>query len=156
MSQHWTQGQRIRETRIDCRFTQEYVAKQLGTTKQAIYKYEADLVKNIPIDKLLHLAQLFQCSPAWLQGLTDDRGTAPEGPLPLPSTPSGIPHYAKKDPEQVAIEQVMLYRDLMDLLLRLSPSECQSVLQFAQFLHAGHMKPAEEEYRAAKGLDGEE
>ena len=67
-----TQGQRLRQRRLEKRLTQEYLAEQLNTTKQAIYKYEADIVQNIPLEKLLRLAQLLDCSPAWLQGFADE------------------------------------------------------------------------------------
>ncbi len=130
MNNTLTQGERIKAMRRECRFTQEYVADKLGTTKQAIYKYEADIVKNIPLDKLLHLAQLLGCSAAWLQGLSDERGDAPTGDF----TPSA--HSAPIDDDTLLNpdDHFAFYRDFMDLTLRLTPSQRNSVYQYAQFL----------------------
>ena len=75
-------GKRLREERKRRHLTQDEVAAVLETTKQAIYKYERGIVENIPFDKLNKLAELFECSPAYLMGWTDD-----SQPLP-PSFPS--------------------------------------------------------------------
>ncbi len=59
-------GKRIKQLRKQHKFSQEYVANQIGSTKQAIYKYENEIVTNIPIDKIKKLASLFSVSPAHL------------------------------------------------------------------------------------------
>lgn len=142
-----TQGQRIRQMRLECRYTQEYVAAQLGTTKQAIYKYEADLIKNIPTDKLLRLSQLFQCSPSWLQTLSDERGLPPMSAQPFTpvDAPLGTPHHTKNDPAPAASaeDHFAFYRDFMDIMSRLTPSERYAVMQFSEFLASKH--PPKEE-----------
>ncbi len=151
MQNKLTQGQRIRQMRLEHRYTQEYVAAQLSTTKQAIYKYEADLIKSIPTDKLLRLSQLFDCSPAWLQALSEERGLPPEGyPTFTPvDAPLGTPHFTKSDAAmhtqtQSADDQFAFYRDFMDVMLQLTPPERYSVMQFAKFMAAQHApKPAE-------------
>ena len=51
-----TVGDRIREARAKAGKTQEEVAKAVDTTKQAIYKYENNIVTNIPMDKLEAIA----------------------------------------------------------------------------------------------------
>ncbi|MFI3168498.1 MAG: helix-turn-helix transcriptional regulator [Faecalibacterium sp.] len=131
-----TQGQRIKQMRLECRFTQEYVAAQLATTKQAIYKYEADLIKNIPSDKLLQLSQLLRCSPSWLQGFTEERGAPLGGTFEPVDAPCGTPHYGKT--VTTPDDQFAFYRDLMDAMTHLTPAERQSVLQFAHFLASKH------------------
>lgn len=75
-----TVGNRIKAVRLSHNMSQEDVAKFLGTTKQAIYKYENDVVTNIPLDKIDKLAFLFDISPAYLMGWEE-----------TPSTPAGDP-----------------------------------------------------------------
>lgn len=142
MSTTLTQGQRIRQMRLEHRFTQEYVAAQLRTTKQAIYKYEVDLIKNIPSDKLLQLSQLFQCSPAWLQGYSEDRGQPlTDHPFEKIDAPCGTPHQSKNSAELAPTESFAFYRDLMDAMTQLTSIERNSVLHFARFLASGHQQP---------------
>jgi transcriptional regulator with XRE-family HTH domain len=63
-----TLGQKIKEQRLRLNLSQEYVAKFIGTSKQAIYKYENEIVTNIPTDKIQALATLFNVTPAYLMG----------------------------------------------------------------------------------------
>lgn len=138
MTESLTRGQRIRKKRLDCRYTQEYVAAQLGTTKQAIYKYEADLIKSIPTDKLLRLSQLFHCSPAWLLTLSDEEGTPADSTMEPVEAPCGTPHRTKRDAALEPDAQFTYYRDLMDVMLHLTTAERQTLLQFAQFMASQH------------------
>ncbi len=110
-----TQGQRIRQRRLEKRLTQEYLADQLGTTKQAVYKYEADIVQNIPLEKMLRLAQLLDCSPAWLQGFA-------EGPADVSAVP----------PQEG--EPYRLYAEYLDVLQRLTPEDRRAVLDYSRYL----------------------
>lgn len=58
-----THGQRIKRFREKLRLTLEDVGKDIGLTKQAIYKYENDIVSNIPYDKILLLAKALHVKP---------------------------------------------------------------------------------------------
>ena len=58
-----TQGQRIKRFREKAGLTQEDVGKEVGLTKQAVYKYENDIVTNIPYDKVLLLAKALNVQP---------------------------------------------------------------------------------------------
>ena len=80
------------------------------------------------IERLRKLAQLYGCSAAYLQGLTDwpDR-------LPLEEAPEASPAEAAESTEN----PMAYYRDLMDVMLKLSPADRATVLRFAQFLAAG-------------------
>ncbi|MCI2047936.1 MAG: helix-turn-helix domain-containing protein [Faecalibacterium sp.] len=124
MSETLTQGQRIRKLRIERRYTQEYLADHLGTTKQAIYKYEADIVQNIPPEKLLRLAQLLGCSVEYLQGEAEEPGAAPETPFSA---------CAAGDPFR-------FYQEFTAVLSRLSEAERAGVMAYAQFLLSRHQK----------------
>jgi repressor LexA len=114
-------GKRLREERKRRHLTQDEVAAVLETTKQAIYKYERGIVENIPFDKLNKLAELFECSPSYLMGWTDDSQPLPPGePLPTAVTKSmrpvslrhlpmlgnvacGEPVYAEEEHEHYAV-----------------------------------------------------
>lgn len=68
-----TIGKRIREERLRCSLSQEEVAKALNTTKQAIYKYESDIVTKIPMDKVEKLSLLFGVTPSYLMGWDEQK-----------------------------------------------------------------------------------
>lgn len=65
-------GQKIKERRELLKMTQEELGKACGTTKQTIFKYEAGIVTNIPMDRLEKIAAALRTSPAWLMGWDDD------------------------------------------------------------------------------------
>ncbi len=66
-----TVGERIKIARKEAGLTQDEVAKRIGTTRQAIYKYENGIVTNIPLDRLQLIANGLNCSSAWLMGWTE-------------------------------------------------------------------------------------
>ena len=52
-----TIGERIKSCRETANLTQDELAKRLATTKQTIYKYENNIVTNIPSDKIEKMAE---------------------------------------------------------------------------------------------------
>ena len=64
-------GERIKKLRIKNDFTLDELAEKMQTTKQTIYKYENNIVTNIPSDKIEKLATIFNVTPAYLMGWTD-------------------------------------------------------------------------------------
>lgn len=63
-----TIGNRIKDARIRKGLSQEELAKAINSTKQAIYKYENEIVTNIPMDKVEKLALILGTTPAYLMG----------------------------------------------------------------------------------------
>lgn len=61
-------GDIIRRERIKCGLSQEELAKSIGSTKQAIYKYESGIVSNIPMDKVEIIASRLGVTPSYLTG----------------------------------------------------------------------------------------
>ncbi len=61
-------AQRIKERRIEMGFTQEELANKLGLQKSAIAKYENGRVENIKRSVIQHMAEILECSPAYLMG----------------------------------------------------------------------------------------
>lgn len=60
--------ERIKATRIDRDITQEEIAKELNTTRQQIYKYEAG-VQEMSISKLRTLCLYYHVSADYILGL---------------------------------------------------------------------------------------
>ena len=61
-------GHIIKLERTKNNLSQEDVAKFIGSTKQAVYKYETGIVTNIPMDKIEKMAALFGVTPSYLMG----------------------------------------------------------------------------------------
>lgn len=99
-----TVGQRIRECRRRSGKSQVEVAKAVGVSKQTLYKYENDIITNIPSDKIEAIAAALDVSPADIMGWA----TVPE---------NGQSEYYI-DPETAKLAQKLLtdpdYRILFD------------------------------------------
>jgi len=63
-----SKGSRIRELRKRAGITQDELATKLGTTKQTIFKYEKDIITNIPSDKIEAMAMIFDSTPEHIMG----------------------------------------------------------------------------------------
>lgn len=63
-----TVGERIRQLRLKAEITQQELADYIGVSKQAVYKYENNIVTNIPTDKVNAIASYLKVSPAYLMG----------------------------------------------------------------------------------------
>ena len=71
-----TIGQRIKEARESKNMTLDEVAKRCNTTKQTIFKYENEIVTNIPYDKINLLSNALDVSPSYLFGW-DEKENSP-------------------------------------------------------------------------------
>jgi len=65
-----TIGNRIKKLREERELTQEELAKFVNSTKQTIYKYENDIITNIPSDKIEKIAEALNTDPSYLMGWT--------------------------------------------------------------------------------------
>ncbi len=63
-----TIGDRIKEAREKLDISQSELARRLNTTKQTIYKYENNIITNIPRDKIEKLASILDTTPPYLMG----------------------------------------------------------------------------------------
>lgn len=61
-------GERIREKRELIGMTQTELAAKIGESKQTVYKYEHNIVTNIPYTKVELIANSLGCSPKYLVG----------------------------------------------------------------------------------------
>ena len=70
-------GTKIRELREARGMSLEDVAKLCGTTRQAIYKYENEIVTNIPYDRIILLAKALNTNPSQLFDWKEDKKISP-------------------------------------------------------------------------------
>ena len=63
-----TIGDRIRLLRVDRGLTLQELADKLGVQRQTIYKYENNIVTNIPVDRIMQLSEALEVTPAKLIG----------------------------------------------------------------------------------------
>lgn len=68
---YMSKGERIRLRREQLNIGQTELAKRIGVSKQTLYKYETDIVTNIPSDKIEELAKALSTSPAYIMGWED-------------------------------------------------------------------------------------
>ena len=66
-----TVGQRIRQMREEKGVKQSELAKQIGVTKQNLYKYETGSIENISLPIIERIAFALNCSPAYLAGWSE-------------------------------------------------------------------------------------
>ena len=64
-------GKELKELRLKKSLTLKDVAKHLGVAEQTINKYEMEIVRNIPSDKIEKLADLYGVSPGLIMGWLD-------------------------------------------------------------------------------------
>lgn len=63
-----TVGERIKKAREEKSITQIDLATALNISKQNLYKYENNIITNIPSDKIEAIAKYLRVSPAYLMG----------------------------------------------------------------------------------------
>ena len=71
-------GQRIKLAREQNNMTLEEVAKRCETTKQTIFKYENEIVTNIPYDKIVLLSKALNVTPSYLFGWKENSPSEPQ------------------------------------------------------------------------------
>ena len=68
-------GEKIRNLRLERGLTHKDLAKFANTSFQTIYKYENDIITNIPLDKIELIAAALEVKPAELLGWNGGRET---------------------------------------------------------------------------------
>lgn len=69
-----TIGERIKNIRKKSGMSQVAFADKIDVSKQTLYKYENDIITNIPSDKIEKVAELGNVSPAYLMGWDEPFG----------------------------------------------------------------------------------
>ena len=68
-----TIGERIKKLRKENGMTQKELAEKININKQNLYKYENDIITNIPSDKIEAIAKVYGVSPSYLMGWDNQR-----------------------------------------------------------------------------------
>ena len=63
-----TKGERIKALREAAGMSQTKMASRINVSKQTLYKYENDIVTNIPSDKIEAIAEVTGTTPAFIMG----------------------------------------------------------------------------------------
>ena len=66
-----TIGDRIKSLRTSLNLTQIELANAVGVSKQTLYKYENNIISNIPSNCIEDIAKVLKTSPAYLMGWDD-------------------------------------------------------------------------------------
>lgn len=61
----------IKNRRLELNLTLKEVANALGTAESTVSRYESNSIQHIRVDKIISLAQVLKCSPAYLLGYAD-------------------------------------------------------------------------------------
>ena len=67
-----TIGDRINKRRTEKSMTLEELGKRAGVSKVTMHKYEANIITNIPSDRIEAMAKALEVSPAYLMGWSDN------------------------------------------------------------------------------------
>lgn len=74
-----TKGERIIKLREKRGLSQVELADSIGVSKQTMYKYENDIITNIPSDKIELMAQSLRSTPSYIMGWEDEEGSVTFG-----------------------------------------------------------------------------
>lgn len=66
------EGKRLKKLRERLGISQTDFAIKIGESKQTLYKYENNLITNVPSDKIELMAEVLGCSPAYLMGWQEE------------------------------------------------------------------------------------
>lgn len=63
-----TKGERLKSLRISNNYTLEEIGKKINVARQTYFKYENNIITNIPADKIELLAKIYGVSAAYIMG----------------------------------------------------------------------------------------
>lgn len=112
-----TIGERIKDVRTRLGISQVAFADKIGVSKQTLYKYENNIITNIPSDKIEAIAKISGRSPSYLMGWED-----PE------DEPTG--YYLNQDTAQYAdfLLHHPEYQVLFDASRKVKPEDIEKAL----------------------------
>ena len=117
-------GDKIKNLRIKNKMTLEEVGEKIGVSKQTLYKYENNIITNIPSDKIEGLAKVFNVSPALIMGWDD------------------TPNEYYTDPEAAEFTEYLRTRPGARMLFSaakdISKEEMEEAVKYIEFLKSKH------------------
>lgn len=91
-----TVGDRIRKQRELLEISQTDLAENVKISKQTLYKYENNIITNIPSDKIENIAKRLFVSPSYLMGWEDNLTTDNSDLIPDILSDSTLIEHIKK------------------------------------------------------------
>ncbi|MGN0466214.1 MAG: helix-turn-helix domain-containing protein [Lachnospiraceae bacterium] len=91
-----TVGDRIRRKRELIGISQTAFAEMVNISKQTLYKYETNIITNIPSNKIEEIAKALNVSPAYLMGWEDNLNAKNADIMTDILTNARLIEYAKK------------------------------------------------------------
>lgn len=92
-----TKGEKLYNARIDRNFTRAEVSQATGISDKLLFKYEKDIITNIPLDNLEKLCSFYGINPTYVVGWediatgSDGKVTAPpDAPRQYPFIPDAV------------------------------------------------------------------
>ena len=135
-----TVGERIKKVRTSLGLSQVDFADKLNVSKQTLYKYENNIITNIPSDKIEAAARLGNVSPAYLMGW-EQIDSYYSGKEASPH----IYHKFTRNIEKIHKKQV----ELVNIYDQLSDNNQGKVLQYSKNLLSNQQMEKEAELLAA-------
>ena len=120
-----TKGERIKKLRLEKGISQTELAERIGQSKQTVYKYENNIVTNIPSDVIEKIAISLDTTLSYLFGWDDN----PETKSSEPPARDPLERFNSLSPKQ---------QELFKLLLELTPDQAEEVVRYARFLKSHH------------------
>ena len=114
-----TKGEKLYQARQTKGYTRADVAKFTGINDKLIYKYEKDIVTNIPLDNLEKLCNFYSINPSYVVGWND-------------SAPSQG-YYTNPKTAKFAQELYDNHRVLFDASRKLKPESLKEVEAFIKY-----------------------
>ncbi len=105
-----TVGERIKDIREGKNISQVDLAKRVGISKQTLYKYERNIVTNIPLDVVEKIANALMTDPSHLMGWDASSNTGS-------NSGERLFVYAKSLLRQLDDEDIRTISDQMEFML---------------------------------------
>ena len=104
-----TIGERIKKTRERLGMSQVDFADKINVSKQTLYKYENNIITNVPSDKVEDIAEVGRVTPSYIMGWEEPAHKGVKIPV-LGKVAAGIPIEA--------IEEILDYEEITEDLSR--------------------------------------
>lgn len=107
-----TIGERIKQIREKKQISQTELALAINVSKQNLYKYENNIITNIPSDKIEAIAKFLKISPAYIMGWENNDNNKSKNPINLSEHENKvITAYRDKPAMQPAVDKLLGVED---------------------------------------------
>ena len=133
-------GEKIRKLREKKSLSQTDASRYLGVSKQTLYKYENDVITNIPSNIIERMAKLYDTTPAYIMGWEDEGGNK------TPLGEMGESYIYNERLRQYSHEKIIAALNFIDAFERLTPDRrvaVESLLKSVGSVPSLHQMPGD-------------